>query len=71
VLEISRAGVYRLNSQLVALSSLAERLSAIFERRADRVLFVKADGDLDYGVVASAIDAAQGVNIDRVALMPR
>lgn len=71
VLEISRDGAYRLNSQAIASSSLAQRLSAIFERRADRLLFVKADDDLDYAVVASAIDAAHGVSIDRVALMPR
>jgi biopolymer transport protein ExbD len=71
VLEISSDGAYRLNSQTIALSSLAQRLFAVFERRADRVLFVKAADDLDYAVVASAIDAAHGANIDRVALMPR
>jgi biopolymer transport protein ExbD len=67
VLVISSDGAYRLNSQTIALSGLAQRLSAIFERRADRVLFVKAADDLDYAVVASAIDAAHGANIDRVA----
>jgi len=71
VLEISRDGAWHLNSQAIALSSLAQRLSGIFERRADRVLFVKASDDLDYAVVASAIDAAHGAGIDRVALMPR
>lgn len=71
VLEISRDGAYRLNSRAIASSSLAERLSAIFERRADRVLFVKAADELDYAVVAAAIDAAHGANIDQVALMPR
>jgi biopolymer transport protein ExbD len=71
VLEISRDGAYRLNSQAIASSSLAERLSAIFERRADRVLFVKAADELDFAAVASAIDAAHGANIGRVALMPR
>ena len=71
VLEISRNGAYRLNSKAIAASSLAQRLSGIFERRAERVLFVKADPDLDYAVVASAVDAAHGAGIDRVALMPR
>lgn len=71
VLEISRDGAYRLNSQAIVSSSLAQRLAAIFERRGDRVLFVKADDDLDYSVVAFAIDAAHGASIDRVALMPR
>ncbi|HVY91811.1 MAG TPA: biopolymer transporter ExbD [Bryobacteraceae bacterium] len=71
VLEILRDGSFRLNSQAIAPSSLAQRLSAVFERRADRVLFLKAADDLDYAVVASAIDTAHGVHIDRVALMPR
>lgn len=71
VLEISRDGACHLNSQAIASSSLAQRLSGIFERRADRVLFVKASDDLDYAVVTSAIDAAHGAGIDRVALMPR
>lgn len=71
VLEIARDGTFRLNSQAIASSSLAQGLSAVFERRADRVLFLKAADDLDYAAVASAIDIAHGVNIDRVALMPR
>ncbi len=71
VLEISRDGVWRLNSKPIAASSLAQSLSGILERRSDRVLFVKADADLDYAVVASAIDAAHGGGIDRVALLPR
>lgn len=71
VLEISRDGAYRLNARAIASSSLAQGLSGIFERRSDRVLFVKADDDLDYAVVASAIDTAHGAGIDRVALMPR
>jgi biopolymer transport protein ExbD len=43
----------------------------MFERRGERVLLVKAAGELEFGVVARAIDAAHGVNIDHVALVPR
>jgi biopolymer transport protein TolR len=71
VLEIAGNGSYWLNSQVVAQSSLRERLITAFERRGDRVLFVKAATGLEFGVVANAIDTAHGVNIDRVALMPR
>jgi biopolymer transport protein ExbD len=71
VLEISGDGSYRLNSQPVAESALSDRLFAAFERRGERILFVKAAGGLEYGVVAKAIDVAHGVDIDRVALMPR
>jgi biopolymer transport protein TolR len=71
VLEIAADGSYRLNSQEVPQWSLHNRLTAVFERRAERVLFVKAADSVEYSAVAAAIDTAYGVKIDRVALMPR
>lgn len=71
VLEIARDGVYRVNSQVVGRDSLGDRLQTIFSRRSERVLFVKGDEELDFSVVAQAIDTAHGARIDRVALMPR
>ena len=71
VLEIAGDLSYRLNSEIVAPSTLRERLIAVFERRGERVLFVKAAAALEFGIVADAIDTAHGVNIDRVALIPR
>jgi len=71
VLEIAADGSYRLNSQEVPQWSLRDRLTAVFERRAEHVLFVKAADSVEYSAVAAAIDTAHGVNIDRVALMPR
>ena len=71
VLEIGGDGSYLLNSQDVVQSALRERLTAVFARRGERVLFVKAAAGLEFQVVADAIDTAHGVNIDRVALMPR
>ena len=71
VLDIARDGSYRLNSEAVLHGSLQDRLSRIYERRAERVLFVKADDRLEFAVVAAAIDTAHAANIDRVALLPR
>jgi biopolymer transport protein ExbD len=71
VLEIAGDGSYRLNSQAIARASLRDSLLAAYERRGDRVLFVKAADSLDYSVVAEAIDTAHAVPIDNVALMPR
>jgi biopolymer transport protein ExbD len=71
VLEITADGSYRLNSQEVPKWSLRDRLTAVFERRGERVLFVKAADSVEYSAVAAAIDTAHGVRIDRVALMPR
>ncbi len=71
VLEIAADGSYRLNSQEVPQRSLHDRLTTVFERRAERVLFVKAADSVEYSAVASAIDTSYGVKIDRAALMPR
>ncbi|MCC7348740.1 MAG: biopolymer transporter ExbD, partial [Variibacter sp.] len=37
--------------------------------RAERVVFVKGDPDIEYQFVARAIDTAKGVGIDKVGLM--
>jgi biopolymer transport protein ExbD len=71
VLEIAADGSYRLNSHEVPQLSLRDRLTAVFDRRGERVLFVKAADGLEYSAVAAAIDTAHDVEIDRVALMPR
>jgi biopolymer transport protein TolR len=71
VLEIASDGSYRINSQWLDHSMLADRLVSIFKNRGDRVLFVKGAPDLEFAAVAGAIDTAHEANIDRVALMPR
>ncbi len=71
VLEIGRDGAYRVNTELVTAAQLADKLIGIFSRRGDRVLFLKAAPELEFGVVAVAIDAAHGASVSRVGLMPR
>jgi len=71
VLEIAGDGSFRLNSLPVSQAALRDRLTTVFGRRGDRVLFVKAADSLDYSAVAGAIDTAHEARIDRVALMPR
>jgi biopolymer transport protein ExbD len=41
----------------------------VFKTRAEKVVFVKGDPDLDYSVVARAIDIAHGAGIDKIGLM--
>jgi biopolymer transport protein ExbD len=50
-------------------SFLAVRLEEIFKTRAERVVFVKGDPEIDFMWVAKAIDAAHGAGIDKVGLM--
>jgi biopolymer transport protein TolR len=58
-----------LNTEPVAESALGERLMEVFKTRAERVVFVKGDPDLEFMHVAKAIDIAKGAGIDKVGLM--
>jgi len=58
-----------INSEPTDENMLGGRLAEIFKTRAERVVFIKADGDLEYQWVAKAIDIAHGAGIDKVGLM--
>jgi len=59
----------KINSEDVQWDRLEGRLVEIFKTRADRVVFIKGDPDLEFQTVARAIDMAHGANIDKVGLM--
>ncbi|HWB82919.1 MAG TPA: biopolymer transporter ExbD [Bryobacteraceae bacterium] len=58
-----------INSEPTDYSRLGNRLEEIFKTRAERVVFVKGDPNLDYTWVAQVIDIAHGAGIDKVGLM--
>ena len=59
-----------INAEPTTEDTLGPRLEEIFKTRAERVVFVKGDPDLEYRYVAKAIDIAHGAGIDKVGLMP-
>ncbi len=59
-----------INQQALAWNELAGRLVDIYKSRADRVLFVRGDPDVDFEYVAQVIDTANSVNVRRVGLIP-
>jgi biopolymer transport protein ExbD len=69
VIVIERNGQISLNQEPVEKELLQTRLEQIFKTRAERVVFVKGDPELDFATVASAIDIAKGAGIDKVGLM--
>jgi biopolymer transport protein TolR len=70
VIVIDKAGNISLNqTPLERKDQLGPRLVEIFKTRAERVVFVKGDGDLDYQTIAQAIDVAKGAGIDKIGLM--
>ena len=70
VIEIKADKSIAINNQPVAEADLTKRLTDIFAARAQKVLFVKGDKDLEYRYVVQAIDAAKGADPDmKVGIM--
>ena len=60
-----------LNTEPIDVNNLGRRLEDIFKTRAERVVFVKGDPNLEFQEVARAIDIAKGAGIDKVGLMTK
>jgi biopolymer transport protein ExbD len=69
VIVIDKDKKMHLNNEDTDMDKLGARLEDIFKTRAERVVFVKGDPDLDYEVVAKAIDIAKGAGMDKIGLM--
>ncbi len=60
---------YMINQDNVPNSDLQNRLNAIFSIRAEKVIFIKGDADLNYQAVAEVVDMARGLGIDHIGLV--
>jgi biopolymer transport protein TolR len=69
VISIEKDKSLKINQDPVTEADLQSRLEDIFKSRAERVVFVKGDPDLEYGPVAGVIDTAHAAGIDKVGLM--
>jgi biopolymer transport protein TolR len=69
VVQIEKDHSIKINSEVVTPAKLQDRLQEIFKSRAERVVFIKGDKDLEFREVAFAIDAAKGAGIDKIGLM--
>ena|ERR1019366_3640751 len=69
VIIIGKDRSWKLNNEDTSPDKLQERLVEVFKTRAEKVVFVKGDPDLDFATVAKAIDLAHGAGIDKVGLM--
>src|SRR5437667_5013026 len=69
VIDIHKDKSMMINTEATDENKLGPRLEEIFKTRAERVVFVKGDPELEFQVVAKVIDIAKGVGIDKVGLM--
>jgi biopolymer transport protein TolR len=69
VIVIDKDKNVKLNQDAIDWDHLQDRLTEVFKTRAERVVFVRADKDLMFDTVATAIDMAKGAGIDKIGLM--
>jgi biopolymer transport protein ExbD len=68
---------YKINDTIVyngvggpaAQKELQARLTEIYANRAERIMFVKGDDNLDFHYVAEIIDIGRAANVDHIGLM--
>jgi biopolymer transport protein ExbD len=71
VIVIDKNGNYKLNQDDILKDQMEQRLIDIFKTRAERVVFVKGDPDVEFQHVATAIDIAKSAGLDKVGLMTK
>jgi biopolymer transport protein TolR len=64
-----QAPVIKLNQEDVRWEDLETRLAQIYLKRAEKVVFVRGDGDVDFQYVADVIDVAHHAGVERVGLL--
>ena len=64
-----QAPTIKINRDDVRWENLEDRLAQIYLTRAEKVAFVRGDGDVDFQYVADVIDAAHHAGVDRIGLL--
>jgi len=59
----------KINQDVATWDNLGDTLNNIFKTRAERVMFVKGDKDVDFQYVAQVIDIAHGAGVDKIGLI--
>jgi biopolymer transport protein TolR len=60
---------YKINHDDVTMDNLGNSLKAILSVRADKVMFIKGDGDLDFSAVAQVVDIGKGAGATHIGLI--
>jgi biopolymer transport protein ExbD/biopolymer transport protein TolR len=60
---------YRINDDSFALSAVEPKLAQIFATRAEKVMFVQGDADLQYGSIAEVVDMGHRAGVDSIGIL--
>lgn len=64
-----RAPAYKINDKDVNKGDLLPQLTEIYSNRAERIMFVRGDDDVNFAYVAEVIDIGKAANVDHIGLM--
>ena len=60
---------YKINDTDVTHADLLPKLTEIYANRAERVMFVKGDDNVNFAYIADVIDIGKAANVDHIGLM--
>jgi len=63
------APTYKINETEVAHGDLLGKLTEIYANRAERVMFVRGDDNVNFAYIADVIDIGHAANVDHIGLM--
>jgi biopolymer transport protein TolR len=61
--------MYRINQDDVSINELGSRLSSILSARADKVVFVRGDDNLDFSTIARVVNIGKSAGADHIGLL--
>jgi biopolymer transport protein TolR len=61
--------LYKINETDVNHSELLQKLQDIYANRAERVMFIKGDDNVNFAYIADVIDIGRAANVDHIGLM--
>jgi biopolymer transport protein ExbD len=61
--------VFKINETPVEKRDLQAKLTDIYANRAERVMFVRGDDDVNFSAIADVIDIAHAANVDHIGIM--
>ena len=64
-----QAPTYKINETDVTEVGSAAALTEIYSNRAERIMFVRGDDDVNFAAIAEVIDIGNAANVDHIGLM--
>jgi biopolymer transport protein TolR len=69
IVAIGRDGSFYLNAKPIQETELSTKLNEIMENKKDKIVFIRADEEAQYGKVMAAMDQLRAAQVEDVALI--